>query len=546
MRLYSSDSVYRMKNDADMADVGSERPRANWAALVCLVVPVSVLFLNTTALNVALPALSTDLGAGTLEQQWIISVYNLVFAAALLPGGWLGDRFGFTRVLSVGMVMFMLGAAVAALAPGAATLMVGRAIMGCGASVFTPMSMALIPSLFAHRDRQRAMTVWTLASILATPLGPVLGGGLVSLWGWRTIFWFDVVAMGVAVVLNRRIVAPRARLAVGRPAAGTAGTGARGRAGRSDAGSPWTEAALVTAGVVLVTGGLIKLGDTASWPAAAMVVLGAASLAVFAWTDLRAATPFAHVELFGDPRYAVAALLLALLNVVQFGLIFTLPGYLQTVLGHNALIGGLLLLPIFVGGIVGGAASEGIARRLGAVRTCLACLGAVAVGLAATAWGSATASLTMVMAGLLIVGGASGAGQPVAMSSGLERIPSAVRGSGTALLNVLRQIGSVLGVAAIGGVQASVYRRRLAREVGMPTASGLGGTVARAFESASGLPAPAGEALRSAASRAYLDGLAASTALAAGVAVVVLLVCGVLARRIMPENGADAMIGGDT
>lgn len=511
----SYDTMFHMKNE------GTDPcpPAADWKALAALSGAVAVLFLNTSALNVALPVLSVDLDASTGEQQWLIAVYNLVFAAALVPGGFLGDRFGHRRVLLSGASLFLVGCVTGAIAPSVGVLMVGRALMGCGASVFTPMSMAMIPSLFAPQYRQRAMTVWTLVTVLATPLGPLVGGGLVTLWGWRTIFVFDLLAMGIALACIVRAV----------PASSAEPAGAvSGQAGSR----VWGGGVAMALAVTVVTAGLIRMGeDPAVVPAGILVLAGTVLLAAIVVLDLRSGDPVIGFGLFADRRFALAALVLGLLNVVLYGLIFVLPSYLQTVLGHSAMVGSAFLLPLLLGAILAGSATEHVVRRHGAIRTCLSSVVALGAGLGAMAWGIGDKLLAGVLIGEFVVGSGAGIGQSTAMALGMDHIPSASRGRGSALLNVLRTFGSVLGVTMIGGVSGLVYLRRLPQLLpGSAVKGDLGTTVAQTFDAADREPPVLADAIRAAAGTAYADALVWALLMGVAVSMIVGVACLALGR----------------
>jgi MFS family permease len=350
------------------------------------------------------------------------------------------------------------------------------------------------------------MTVWTLVTVLATPLGPLVGGGLVTLWGWRTIFVFDLLAMGIALACIVRAV----------PASSAEPAGAvSGQAGSR----VWGGGVAMALAVTVLTAGLIRMGEEpAVVPAGILVLAGTVLLAVIVVLDLQSGDPVVGFGLFADRRFALAALVLGLLNVVLYGLIFVLPSYLQTVLGHSAMVGSAFLLPLLLGAILAGSATEHVVRRHGAIRTCLSSVVALGAGLGAMAWGIGDNLLAGVLIGEFVVGSGAGIGQSTAMALGMDHIPSASRGRGSALLNVLRTFGSVLGVTMIGGVSGLVYLRRLPRLLpGSAVEGDLGTTVAQAFDAADRQPPVLADAIRAAAGTAYADALV--WALLMGVAV---------------------------
>ena len=153
-----------------------------WWGLGALCLGMVLLFMNTTMINVALPALSSGLGASGGELEWIVSSYNLASLSVLLLGGALGDRFGHRRLLLGGIIAFIAGAVLAAVAKTVIVLLVARVVMGLAASVFAPMSLALIPRLFPPGRRAVATAIWTAAGAVGAPFGPLVGGPMIDRW----------------------------------------------------------------------------------------------------------------------------------------------------------------------------------------------------------------------------------------------------------------------------------------------------------------------------------------------------------------------------
>jgi MFS family permease len=284
--------------------------------------------------------------------------------------------------------------------------------------------------------------------------------------------------------------------------------------------------------VTVVTAGLIRMGeDPAVVPAGILVLAGTVLLAAIVVLDLRSGDPVIGFGLFADRRFALAALVLGLLNVVLYGLIFVLPSYLQTVLGHSAMVGSAFLLPLLLGAILAGSATEHVVRRHGAIRTCLSSVVALGAGLGAMAWGIGDKLLAGVLIGEFVVGSGAGIGQSTAMALGMDHIPSASRGRGSALLNVLRTFGSVLGVTMIGGVSGLVYLRRLPQLLpGSAVKGDLGTTVAQTFDAADREPPVLADAIRAAAGTAYADALVWALLMGVAVSMIVGVACLALGR----------------
>ena len=177
-----------------------------WRALWGLCLGTFVCFTNTTAFNIALPAISVSLGAGQVEQQWMVSAYNLVFGAFMLLAGSLGDRWGAKRTLLVGAGAFAAASAAGILATSAATTIVARGVMGFGAGFSITMTLALITRLFKSDRQVLALTMNAVAMTLGAPLGLVLGGLLVNFADWRAIFVFALAAFLIVLLQSPKSI----------------------------------------------------------------------------------------------------------------------------------------------------------------------------------------------------------------------------------------------------------------------------------------------------------------------------------------------------
>ena len=165
--------------------------------------------IDTSVVNLALKSIGADLHAGVSEMQWVIDSYNLAYASLLLTAGTLGDLYGRRRIFVLGIVMFIVGTLICALAPNAATLISGRIVSGIGAAFEVPMSLVLLTLAFPDRNqRTHALGVWASCNALAFIIGPMIGGWLVDTVGWRSIFYVILPVCAAAVALT---MSPSAR-----------------------------------------------------------------------------------------------------------------------------------------------------------------------------------------------------------------------------------------------------------------------------------------------------------------------------------------------
>src|SRR6266536_954716 len=175
-------------------------PARKWWALVAIAASVLVVGLDLTVLNLSLPTIATDLHASTSDLQWISSAYSLVLAAAMLPAGMLGDRLGRKKVLLAALVLFGASSAACAYAASVSELIAARAVLGIGAAAIFPLSLSVIPVLFAPEERQRAIALMASATFISFPIGPIVGGYLLDHFWWGSVFLINVPVVALAVI----------------------------------------------------------------------------------------------------------------------------------------------------------------------------------------------------------------------------------------------------------------------------------------------------------------------------------------------------------
>ena len=506
---------------------GTRDVHDNWPALGALSLGMVLLYTNTTMINVALPAISagpldpaagsaglaglastSGLGADTGQLEWIVSSYNLAFLSVLLPGGALGDRLGHRRLLTGGIALFAVGAVLAAAAPAVGILVVARVMMGLAASVFTPMSLALIPQIVTRGRRAAATAIWTAAGAVGAPLGPLVGGSMIDRWGWRAMFWFDIAAALLVLALCLALL-PRTRAA-----------------DRGPLSLPLAQLATSAAGFALITWGLINAEHAWAAPATwGPLATGAVLLVSFVLIETRARDRLTDLGLLTRRRFRLPALTLMGINFVLFGLLFVAPDYLQTVLGHDAATGGLMLMPVAGTAVVGALTASALSERGRPVRGVVlpAAMALTAVGLWLCSTTSTTGGYRPMLWGLLVAGLGLGIGQSYGIESAMRAVPDERAGAGAALLNALRQLGAVCGVALLGSLTGHRYADGVAALLGDPpdaVSTAAAQSVTAAFTAAGRLPGSAAEAVRAAASAAYVNAMDAVLAVCAVVAAV--------------------------
>jgi DHA2 family multidrug resistance protein-like MFS transporter len=413
---------------------------SRWWALGALALCTLAVGLDSTVLSVALPTLAGDLHATTGDLQWITTSYLLVLAAALLPAGMLGDRFGRKRMLLGALVVFGAASVACAYAVSTGQLIVARAALGLGAAVLMPLTSAVLTVLFEPAERPRALTVWVTASALGIPLGPLVGGWLLDNFWWGSVFLINVplVLAGLVAVA---LWVPESY---------------GDRARRFDPAG----IVLSTVGLTALTYGIIEAGER-GWtdPRSLLVATGGvALLAVFLAWQRRARAPLVDLALFGSRSFTWGAVLSTVASFGFFGMLFALPQFFQAIGGNDALGTGLRLLPV-IGGLLAGARIAGrLEPRLGAKLVVTAGLVLMATGLAAGAATGPDTGYGYVAAWVSIAGLGLGFTMPPAMNAALGALTPERSGVGSGLIQAMRQVGGAIGVTVLGSVLNGAYR----------------------------------------------------------------------------------------
>jgi EmrB/QacA subfamily drug resistance transporter len=479
-----------------------------------------VVNVDTTIVNVALPTLVTELGAGTRDLQWVVDAYLLVFAALVLAGGALSDRLGRRRVLLAGLLLFGVGNALAGLSETTGQLIAARAFTGLGAAAVFPTTLSLITTLFPERgERAAAIGVWGASTGLAVALGPITGGALLQGFWWGSTFWVKVPVAVLAVVLVLAAV-PESR---------------RAGAGRFDTGGLLLSSAALTALVYSLIEAPVH-GWTSPRTLAGLAL--AAGLAVaFVAVERRAADPLLEVALFRERRFTAASASITVAFFALFGFIFLITQYFQFLRGYSALESGVRILPVAICVAVGSLLGTRLVTRLGNK----AVVGAGLLSLtAAYAWISTISLATgypEIMGQMVLLGLGMGLTSAPATESVMGAVTDARAGIGSAVNDAAREVGGTLGVAVIGSVFASLYAARL-EEAALPAPlrTAVGDSVGAALTAAGGLPdAALAATLRAAAEDGFLAGLQAGCLVAAGVTLAGALV----ALALLPARPAS-------
>ncbi|ADB53569.1 MFS transporter [Conexibacter woesei] len=428
------------------------------------------------AVNLAIPELqASSLRPSMSGTAWIVDSYTLVLACLLIPAGALGDRFGRKRGMLLGLSVFAVGSAVAALAPSVAVLMAGRALSGVGAALVLPATLAVTLARVAPPDRPQALAAWSALTGIGGSLGNLGGGLAVELGGWRALFWAGVpIALGAAALIAAQV--PRQAP----------------HQDPVDGGG----AVLLTAGTVALLYGIIEAPGH-GWGSRQVVgalLLAVVLLAVFAWYELRRAHPMLDPRLFRLPGVRAGALGIVALFFALFGLFYVNAQYFQDVKGYSALLTGICVLPVAVVIPFASARSTRLVERVGALATIALGMVAVAVGLVLLSLATAETPYAPYAVALVVVSAGMGLAMPPLSGMMVHALPPTHAGVASGLNSTTRELGSALGVAVISTIFGSRFADRLPdalRDVPEAPGEAIRGSVTAALRYAEQVPDPA-------------------------------------------------------
>jgi EmrB/QacA subfamily drug resistance transporter len=393
-------------------------------------------FLDTTIVSVALGSIQYDLGAGVLPLQWVVNAYALVFASLMLTAGTLADRFGRQKVMLAGIAIFCVGSLGCALAPSVGWLIAGRAVMGVGAAASEPGTLSVLRQLYPERDaRARALGWWAAVSGMSLALGPVIGGALVGLGDWRTVFWFNL-ALGLGLLVATRHFVPDS---------------ADPEPGRTDlAGFVLGAAALGTVIYAGISGE--HAGYRTAW-IVALFVLGAACFVGFVVVERRAASPMLELRYLRDPAVAVALGVAFAAYFGVFSIFFLTALYLDLVVGfsgaHLAAVFAPMAVAIVVGSVLSGRWTAREGPRLPMACGCVVAAAGILAARADLTARPASGPLAVVLA---VAGLGFGVAVVPLTAAVLGHVPARRSGMAASATNTARVLGSVVGVAVLGAI----------------------------------------------------------------------------------------------
>ncbi len=501
----------------------SGQASGRWLALAVLCVPLLIVSLDNTVLNVVLPTLVRKLHATTSQLQWIVDAYVLVFGGLMLVAGSLADRVGRKRTFLAGLAAFAAGSTWAAFSGTVGVLIAARASMGIGAALIMPSTLSIITATFTDEgERQRALGFWAGTSGAGVALGPIVGGLLLAHFWWGSVFLINVPVAVLGLLFAIRWV-PDSK---------------DPDAQRLDAGG----SLLSIVGVGLLLWGIIE-APVHGWASASTLGAIAAGLAVLlafvAWERANP-SPMLNLSYFRARRFSAAVLCNGLLAFTLYGTLFVLTQFLQFQLGYTPLQAGVRVLPAAGAIAVMAPLSTVSVRRIGSKLTVTLGLLVVAAGLWQISGASVTTTYAGTVAGMVMLGIGAGLVIPAATGSVMGSLPSAHTGVGSATNGSFMQIGGALGVAIVGSLLSTRYQDRITAalapfHVPHAIAETIRGSLGSALAVAAQLGGVTGRLLAQFARSAFISGMDLGLLVSAIVAL-----CGALfALLTLPSRSAS-------
>lgn len=420
--------------------------------LPVLLAGIFMIILDFFIVNVAIPSMQSDLGAGPAAVQWVVAGMGLALGCGQAVGGRLGDRYGRRRLFTLGMAMFTLASAVCGLASGPGTLIAGRVVQGLAAALMSPQILSTISVFRAGPARVRAVSAYGTTMGIAAACGQLVGGALtqadIAGLGWRPCFLINV-PVGLVIVLLAPRVVRESRVA------GDA-TGASGGSRRD--GVDVVGAGLVTTALVAAVLPLVQ-GRDAGWPLwtwlsfAGAAVLLTGFVSHQRWVARRGRVPFVELELFRERAFSVGLIASVVFYSGVASLFLFLALYLQRGLGLDALAAGLVFTQLAVGYLVTSLGGGGLVRRFGRLALVAGALGmAAGLGLLALAVHliGVDGSVGLLTVPLLVIGAGMGMVMAPLMSTILAGVTPGHAGTAAGVLSTVQQVGNAFGVAIVG------------------------------------------------------------------------------------------------
>lgn len=472
-------------------DDQSQKSAANanrWKALAAITLPLIMISIDGTILNVALPSISKDLSTTATQLVWINSGYIIVFGSFIMLAGNLGDKFGRKLVLMLGMAIFILGSVMSGLSTTPYMLIIARMIQGLGGGLVAPATLSLITAIFLDKkERARAIGVWAGFSGIGVAVGPILGGLLLTIFYWGSVFFINVPVVLAGLILiflwvpeSKNETSPRIDFA----------------------GAVLSILGLFGLFFFFIEAPALGFGNSA---VIASLILGVLFLTAFILIDLRKKDPLLDPRLFKISAFTTGVMTIAIVFFAFLGLMYEITLYLQSVLDFSPLKAGVTLSPLAVVLLALASRVPGISERYGHRNTIVTGLLLVALGVGLFTTVSLTTTIWLVIIAFILIGSGIALAQVPSSAAIQNSVSVDEAGMGSATNNAMRQIASSLGIAVVGGIGEAVYTKQLQ---GSGVLQGLSAAQSsKALASIDGAIATGSSTVIKAADNAFIAGL---------------------------------------
>ena len=437
-----------------------------WAVLVVLCLGFFMVLLDLTIVNIAIPSIIRDLKAELDQVLWVVNAYTLTYAVLLITASRLGDRFGQRNLFVIGLAVFTLSSAACGLSQTPDELIGFRVAQAIGGALLTPQTTAIITTIFPPQARGAAFGIWGAIAGVATTVGPIVGGLLVTYVSWRWIFYVNVPIGVITAALALYLIPNR----------------------RSERYSPLAlvSVLLASAGLFCICFGLIQ-GQRYNWGTVTHVaglpltipeilIAGAALLILFFLWDARQTSPLVPHELLKNRNFSITSGMSAMLNFGLIGMFLPFAIFLQSALGFSAIKAGLVLLPMSMASMVTAPFAGRLADRFGGKYLIMGgmfgfALGIILIDLQA----STSTNFLTVLPGAVVAGLGMGFTFSPLVTTAMREVPRPLSGAASGLYNTIRQLGGAIGGAVIGAVlqvqlTSSLHDQAVTQSAALPPA----------------------------------------------------------------------------
>lgn len=506
-KLYEPEAVYKKR----------------WWILGVLCLSLLIVMVGNTALNVALPKLSSELGATNTQLQWLVDSYSLVFAGFLFLAGALGDRFGRKGILQAGLGLFAVATLYAGFGAETANQLIGaRAVMGLAGAMIMPATLSILTNVFPNNERAKAIALWAGVSGAGTAFGPLLTGFVLEHYSWHGAFLISLPLIAIALISGAYLL-PRS--------------------------SDPDHTKLDIPGSILSVVGLVALvyaiieAPHNGWLSAetlAIFGVGVAAIAAFIWWELKTKHPMLDVRLFKIKAFGVSALVLTLVFFALMGMFFNMSQLTQLIWGYGPLDAAIKMLPMSVMIVFAAVISPRLVNKFGKRLVVGSGMLIMALGVALLASLGVEPNYLVFVVSMCT----AALGMGIAMSPTTDLMMSAVprsrAGMGSATNDTTRELGGSLGVAVLGSLLAGQYSAKIAPAITqLPEQARIvaESSLTGALKIAESLPAEYGPMLVGAAKDAWIGGFQYALMIGA----VVIASSAIVAFKWLPNKSEDAV-----